>query len=109
MEGNSIIQVLIFINSYMSDNFMGSAELAISKDKLPDLLDPTQQEKLVDQYFAKTKTDMAKWLDRSLASETELWLKVQIAYIGGRKYAAANFLRYFIFLNEFFETIRLSL
>ena len=78
LEGNSIIQVLIFINSYMSDNFMGSAELAISKDKLPDLLDPTQQEKLVDQYFAKTKTDMAKWLDRSLASETELWLKVQM-------------------------------
>ena len=78
LEGNSIIQVLIFINSYMSDNFMGSVELAISKDKLPDLLDPTQQEKLVDQYFAKTKTDMAKWLDRSLASETELWLKVQI-------------------------------
>ena len=55
---------------------MGSSELAISKEKLPDLLDPTQQERLVDQYFAKTKTDMAKWLDRSLASETELWLKV---------------------------------
>lgn len=60
----------------MSDNFMGSAELAIAKEKLPDLLDPSQQERLVDQYFAKTKTDMAKWLDRSLASETELWLKV---------------------------------
>ena len=60
---------------------MGSSELAISKEKLPDLLDPTQQERLVDQYFAKTKTDMAKWLDRSLASETELWLKVSFRSI----------------------------
>ena len=76
-DGNAIIEVLIFINSYMAENFMGNPELGIAKEKLPELLDPSQQDALLDKYFKTTKANISKWLDRTLHAETADWMKNQ--------------------------------
>jgi hypothetical protein len=54
-ESNAIIELLIFINNYMGEHFMGNPELGLNKDKLPELLDTEQQNLLLKQYYDVTK------------------------------------------------------
>ena len=77
LHGNSIIEILIFINSYLSPNFMGNPELGIAKDKLPDLLDQTQHDDLLEKYFKTSKANLSKWLDKTLEQEQADWLKTE--------------------------------
>ena len=58
LESQSIIEVLIFINSYMSENFMGNPSLGLNKDKLPELLDADQQNVLLKRYYETTKASL---------------------------------------------------
>ena len=75
VESTAIIEILIFINSYMSDNFMGNPELGLNKEKLPELLDADQQNVLLKKYYETTKTNLREWLEKSLALESSEWVK----------------------------------
>ena len=59
----------------MSDNFMGNPVLGLTKDKLPELLDPDQQNVLLKRYYETTKTSLRQWLEKSLALESAEWVK----------------------------------
>ena len=46
-----------------------------TKDKLPELLDPEQQNVLIKRYYETTKTTLNEWLAKSLALESGEWVK----------------------------------
>ncbi|CBY39142.1 unnamed protein product [Oikopleura dioica] len=55
IEGKTIIELLIFLNHYANENYMGNPELGIAKERLPELLDGSEQAALINVYIGSTK------------------------------------------------------
>ena len=75
IEGKTIIELLIFLNHYANENYMGNPELGIAKERLPELLDGAEQSALINVYIGSTKDNIRQWLENAIKQEAKEWRK----------------------------------
>lgn len=54
---------------------MGNPELGISKERIPELLDGSEQNALINVYIGSTKENIKAWLSNAVMQESREWRK----------------------------------
>lgn len=75
LEGKQIIEILIFSNIYGNENYLGNPELGIVKERIPELLDGSEQQALINVYIGSTRENIREWLKKAMVQEAQEWRK----------------------------------